>query len=79
MEPIDVKALEEAVTVFYRSGTQQQNAAQSAAHDWLTKAQCSTQAWSFVWELMQIGKVISKNSFYFVCSILFYFFFIFFF
>lgn len=57
MEPIDVKALEQAVIVFYRSGVQQQNATQSAAHDWLTKAQCSKQAWSFVWELMQIEKV----------------------
>lgn len=57
MEPIDVKTLEEAVAVFYRSGSQQQNSAQSAAHDWLQKAQASPQAWSFVWSLMQIGKV----------------------
>lgn len=49
---IDVKTLEDAVTVFYRSGAQQQ----SAAHDWLTKAQLSPQAWSFVWDLMQLGK-----------------------
>lgn len=51
---IDIKLLEEAVAVFYRSGTQQQ----SAAHDWLLKAQLSPQAWSFVWDLMQLGKVI---------------------
>lgn len=51
---IDIKSLEEAVTVFYRSGAQQQ----SNAHDWLTKAQLSPQAWSFVWDLMQLGKVI---------------------
>lgn len=50
---IDIKTLEEAVTVFYRSGSQQQ----SAAHDWLTKVQLSPQAWSFVWDLMQLGKV----------------------
>lgn len=50
---IDIKSLEEAVTVFYRSGAQQQ----SNAHDWLTKAQLSPQAWSFVWDLMQLGKV----------------------
>lgn len=50
---IDIKTLEEAVTVFYRSGSQMQ----SAAHDWLTKAQVSPNAWSFVWELMQIEKV----------------------
>lgn len=50
---IDVKTLEEAVTVFYRSGAQQQ----SAAHDWLNKVQLSPQAWSFVWDLMQLGKV----------------------
>lgn len=52
---IDIKTLEEAVTVFYRSGSQQQ----SAAHDWLTKVQLSPQAWSFVWDLMQLGKVTS--------------------
>lgn len=57
---IDIKSLEEAVTVFYRSGAQQQ----SNAHDWLTKAQLSPQAWSFVWDLMQLGKVtnIQKKS-----------------
>lgn len=60
---IDVKTLEEAVTVFYRSGAQQQ----SAAHDWLTKAQLSPQAWSFVWDLMQLGKVSSFS----ICSLLF--------
>lgn len=57
MESIDVKTLEEAVSVFYRSGSQQQNASHTAAHEWLTKAQISPQAWSFVWELMQLGKV----------------------
>lgn len=54
---IDIKSLEEAVTIFYRSGAQQQ----SNAHDWLTKAQMSPQAWSFVWDLMQLGKVIKKK------------------
>lgn len=53
---IDIKTLEQAVTVFYRSGSQMQ----SAAHDWLTKAQLSPNAWSFVWELMQIEKVTAK-------------------
>lgn len=56
---IDIKTLEEAVTVFYRSGSQMQ----SAAHDWLTKAQLSPNAWSFVWELMQIEKVTEKPNF----------------
>lgn len=50
---IDIKTLEDAVTVFYRSGSEQQ----SAAHDWLTKVQLSPQAWSFVWDLMELGKV----------------------
>lgn len=50
---IDVASLEEAVTVFYRSNAQQQ----SAAHQWLIKAQQSQQAWSFVWDLMQLNKV----------------------
>lgn len=57
MELIDSKTLEEAVTLFYRSGPQTQASAQSAAHEWLTKAQCSPQAWSFVWDLMQLNKV----------------------
>ncbi|CAD7092399.1 unnamed protein product [Hermetia illucens] len=52
MEPIDIKALEEAVVLFYRSTSNQQ----AVAHDWLTKAQSSTQAWSFSWDLMQLGK-----------------------
>lgn len=52
-DAIDVQLLEEAVTVFYRSETQQQ----SAAHQWLLKAQLSQQAWSFVWDLMQLNKV----------------------
>lgn len=55
---IDIKSLEEAVTVFYRSGAQQQ----SNAHDWLTKAQLSPQAWSFVWDLMQLGKVTQTQN-----------------
>lgn len=53
MDVIEIKTLEEALTAFYRSGSQQQ----SAAHDWLTKAQTSPQAWSFVWDLLQLGKV----------------------
>lgn len=53
MDVIEIKTLEEALTAFYRSGSQQQ----SAAHDWLTKAQSSPQAWSFVWDLLQLGKV----------------------
>lgn len=61
METIDIKTLEEAVTLFYRSGSEQQASAHTAAHDWLTKAQCSPQAWSFVWDLMQINKVYDNN------------------
>lgn len=60
METIDTKTLEEAVTLFYRSGPHAQTSAQSAAHEWLTKVQCSRQAWSFVWDLMQLNKV--KND-----------------
>lgn len=59
---IDIKTLEEAVTVFYRSNSQ----LQSAAHDWLTKAQLSPNAWSFVWELMQIEKVTKNPSFFYI-------------
>lgn len=57
METIDVKTLEEAVTLFYRSGGSEQ---QQSAHEWLTKVQCSPQAWQFVWDLMQMSKVSDK-------------------
>lgn len=60
MEPIDLRALEEAVIVFYRSGASQQ----AAAHEWLTKAQSSQQAWSFVWDLMQMNKVYKSTVFH---------------
>ena len=55
MDAIDPRQLEEAVIVFYRSGSSQQ----AHAHDWLTKAQTSSHAWSFVWDLMQLDKVCS--------------------
>ncbi|XP_037040753.1 importin-13 [Bradysia coprophila] len=51
-QPIDIRALEEAVLIFYRSNSTEQ----AAAHDWLTRVQCSHQAWSFVWELMKPNK-----------------------
>lgn len=57
---IDIRALEESVILFYRSTETTQ---QAAAHEWLTQAQCSPQAWRFAWELMQPGKVI--NGFYY--------------
>lgn len=47
--------LEEAVTLFYRTEAQQQ---QAEAHQWLTEAQNSPQAWSFVWELLSPQRVI---------------------
>ena len=53
MEQIDIKGLEEAVVIFYKSTSQEQ----AATHEWLTKAQSSLHAWSFSWELMQPGKV----------------------
>lgn len=40
--------LEKAVTLFYQ---------QAQAHQWLTEAQNSPQAWSFVWELLNPHKV----------------------
>ncbi|CAG9760659.1 unnamed protein product [Ceutorhynchus assimilis] len=43
-----IENLEQAVAVFYRAETTQQ----AEAHHWLTKAQHSSQAWSFVWELL---------------------------
>lgn len=45
--------LERVVTLFYRSEADQQ----AQAHQWLTEAQNSQQAWSFVWELLQPQKV----------------------
>lgn len=53
-QPIDIRALEEAVLIFYRSNSNEQ----AAAHEWLTSVQCSRQAWSFVWDLMGPNKVI---------------------
>lgn len=53
MSDYDVKNLEEAVILFYSSGSQNQQ----QAHEWLQAAQISTQAWSFAWELMQPNKV----------------------
>ncbi|KAG5892535.1 hypothetical protein JTB14_011124 [Gonioctena quinquepunctata] len=40
--------LEKAVTLFYRTEAQQQ----AEAHQWLTQAQNSPEAWRFVWELL---------------------------
>lgn len=40
--------LEKAVTLFYRTEALQQ----AEAHQWLTEAQNSPQAWGFVWELL---------------------------
>lgn len=45
--------LERVVTLFYRSEAGQQ----AQAHQWLTEAQNSPHAWSFVWELLQPHKV----------------------
>lgn len=58
MDVIDLRALEEAVTVFYRSCSTEQ----AVAHEWLTKVQNSPQAWSFAWDLMAQDKV----SFFFL-------------
>ncbi|KAF5269678.1 hypothetical protein FQA39_LY08601 [Lamprigera yunnana] len=43
-----VENLEKAVMLFYKTETGQQ----AEAHQWLTEAQNSPQAWSFVWELL---------------------------
>lgn len=45
--------LEKAVTLFYRSEAEQQE----QAHQWLTEAQKSPEAWTFVWQLLQSHKV----------------------
>lgn len=59
--PFTVPELEEAVKVFYNSGA----AEHAAAHEWLTRAQTSPQAWSFVWDLMTLDKVrITLAAFY---------------
>jgi hypothetical protein len=50
--------LEKAVTLFYRSEAGQQ----AEAHQWLTEAQNSTQAWSFVWELLSLHRVSNKTT-----------------
>lgn len=51
-KPIDIKALEDAIILFYGATSIHQ----SEAHDWLNAAQHSFAAWSFSWDLMQPGK-----------------------
>lgn len=46
--------LEKAVTLFYRTEAGQQ----AEAHQWLTEAQNSPQAWGFVWELLSPHRVV---------------------
>lgn len=53
--------LEKAVTLFYRTEAGQQ----AEAHQWLTEAQNSAQAWSFVWELLsphRVSFIIVKST-----------------
>jgi hypothetical protein len=45
-----------AVEQFY-SGCNSNPTEQAAAHAWLTEAQSSQQAWSFVWDLLRAEKV----------------------
>ncbi|KAB0794665.1 hypothetical protein PPYR_11504 [Photinus pyralis] len=47
-----VENLERAVTLFYKTEAGQQ----AEAHRWLTEAQNSPQAWSFVWELLDLRR-----------------------
>lgn len=60
--------LEKVVTLFYRSEAGQQ----AQAHQWLTEAQNSPQAWSFVWELLQPHRVIILYTFNYIASLIFY-------
>lgn len=53
-----VENLEKAVTLFYRSEAGQQ----AEAHQWLTEAQNSQQAWSFVWDLLHPSRVNNVNE-----------------
>lgn len=53
MDVVDLRALEEAVTVFYRSCSTEQ----AVAHEWLTKVQNSPHAWSFAFDLIALDKV----------------------
>lgn len=57
--------LEKAVTLFYRTEAHQQ----AEAHQWLTEAQNSPLAWSFVWELLSPHRVILYFMYYlkFMC------------
>lgn len=56
--------LEKAVTLFYRSEAGQQ----AEAHQWLTEAQHSQAAWSFVWELLHPQRVRPNRILVFVVS-----------
>lgn len=52
-----VENLEKVVTMFYRTEANQQ----AEAHLWLTEAQNSPAAWSFVWELLSHHRVLIKS------------------
>ncbi|KAF7279174.1 hypothetical protein GWI33_007585 [Rhynchophorus ferrugineus] len=54
-----VEDLEQAVAIFYRAEANHQ----AEAHQWLTKAQNSSQAWSFVWELLNPQKCFQVQFF----------------
>lgn len=60
--------LERAVCQFYQSGT----TAQAQAHQWLTAAKISPQAWGFVWELLQPQKVNFKKIYFLLLYYRFY-------
>ena len=50
--------LERAVVQFYHTDATMQ----AHAHQWLTAAQMSTEAWCFVWELLHPSKVITVKQ-----------------
>lgn len=49
--------LEHAVSQFYHTDTNMQ----AQAHQWLTAARSSPNAWAFVWELLQPNKVSYRH------------------
>jgi hypothetical protein len=53
--------LERAVVQFYHTDATMQ----AHAHQWLTAAQMSPEAWCFVWELLHPSKVITVKYFYY--------------
>ena len=59
VEQFDAVQVERIVLEFYHAGTQmspQGNSSRAVNHDWLNRAQMSSSAWQFAWDLVKLDK-----------------------